>query len=648
MQPTLISFIGLLSLGDAAVILSSGQTLTSTIGRVPLVVASSNYTLPAPQAVTSISSSYISTQPSSTWPTSVSIQPTTSSVSSSQSSPVAPIAVNNAARVPLVPTVGRVPLVAVQGSSAARPAVSLPCALFPAYCAAQVTTTSSKTSTSTTTTTSATKTTTSSTSRTTSTSASPSATWAYQGCYQDYYPSGRSLNGYSFSSASMSVETCQSTCLAQGYSAAGLENGNECYCANAISLCAPKVVFTQCAIVCSGTSGEFCGGNNVVQVYAVSGFALTTTGTCTTTTSATKAATMTTSAAATSTVGCYADFYPSSRALTGASTTTSTMTPQSCAAYCTNAGYEVSGVEYGSQCYCDHLLPTTSSSNCNVPCSGDSSKICGGANALNVVYTAASTLKTSSAKRGLSWPYNNNASTFSLWNPYQETWLYNWEMYNPTAGTSFSGATYVGLVHDTSRLEQIPWYYNSQSQVSPYLMGFNEPDYDPLISPANAVSYWQSDFLPVRKNYGTLLGAPAVTNAVGSGVGIDWLNQFNAACVDTTSTPGTSKPCFDFIPIHWYGYFLSDFTTYVANFHAAYPNYPIWVTEFAFTNHDAQSVQNLAKGAITWLDAQPYVARYAMFGPMNAANMAGITTAAMVSDDELSLTNVGKVYAGQL
>lgn len=324
------------------------------------------------------------------------------------------------------------------------------------------------------------------------------------------------------------------------------------------------------------------------------------------------------------------------------------MTPQVCSAYCTNAGYEVSGVEYGSQCYCDHVVPSVGASNCNVPCSGDSSQVCGGANALNVVYTPASTLKTNSVKRGLCWPYNNNASTFSLWNSNQETWLYNWEMYNPTGGTSFSSVTYVGLVHDTSRLEQIPWYYNAAGQVSKYLMGFNEPDLSPLISPSDAVSYWQSDFLPVKKAYGTLLGAPAVTNAVGSGVGIDWLNQFNAACVDTTTSPGSSLPCFDFIPLHWYGYFLSDFTNYVTSFHQAYPNYPLWITEFAFTNHDAQSVQNLAKGAIEWLDAQSYVARYSMFGPMNAANMAGITTAAMVSDDELSLTNVGLVYAGQL
>lgn len=328
------------------------------------------------------------------------------------------------------------------------------------------------------------------------------------------------------------------------------------------------------------------------------------------------------------------------------------MTPAVCAAYCTSAGYEYSGVEYASQCYCDHVSPTVLTTGCTMACAGDSTKICGGSNALNVLYTPVSTVllndAVTSSKRGLCWPYDNSASVFSLFNPAQETWLYNWEMWSPTSGTSFSTAQYVGLVHDSSRVEQIAWYYTSSSQASPYLLGFNEPDLSgTAVSVADAVTYWKEYFLPLRKSYGTILGAPAVTNAVAANMGIDWLNQFNGNCTDTVTTPGTTKSCFDLIPLHWYGYFLSDFQDYVTNFHNVYPTYPLWITEFAFTYHDAQSVANLAKLAMEWLDAQPYVARYSMFGPMNAANMAGITTAAMVSDDLGSLTKVGLVYTGQ-
>lgn len=326
------------------------------------------------------------------------------------------------------------------------------------------------------------------------------------------------------------------------------------------------------------------------------------------------------------------------------------MTPSVCATFCTNQGYEVSGTEYGDECYCGHSLPSTWSTGCTMKCAGDSSQFCGGSNALNVVVTPITTTGTVSTKRGLCWPYNNNASVFNLFNPAQETWVYNWEMWSPLAGTSFASAQYVGLVRDPTRLTQIAWYYNANSRASPYLLGFNEPDLpgDTQVSVADAVTYWKQYFLPLRSSYGTVLGAPVVTNGVGTNWGIDWFNQFNAACKDTQTSPGTSKSCFDLIPLHWYGTTLSDFQSWVTSFHNAYPSYPIWITEFAFTNSDAATVQNLAKSAVQWLDAQSYVQRYSMFGPMNAANMAGITSAAMVSDDLTSLTNVGKVYAGQL
>ncbi|CCG84276.1 protein of unknown function [Taphrina deformans PYCC 5710] len=281
-------------------------------------------------------------------------------------------------------------------------------------------------------------------------------------------------------------------------------------------------------------------------------------------------------------------------------------------------------------------------------CAGDNSQFCGGSNAINTMHTAITTAATSSSKRGLCWPWNNDKSIFSLFDPSKETWVYNWEMWSPLTGSVYTAAQYVGMVRDPTRLNQISWYYTSTSQVSPYLLGFNEPDLpgDTFVSVADAVTSWQQYFLPARKSYGTILGAPAVTNAVQTNWGIDWLNQFNAACRDTTTTPGTTKSCFDFIPLHWYGYTLSDFQNYVSNFHSVYPNYPLWITEFAFTGHDAASVAVLERQALAWLDSQSYVARYSMFGPMNAANMAGIDSGAMLTDDQTALTTVGQIYAG--
>lgn len=56
----------------------------------------------------------------------------------------------------------------------------------------------------------------------------------------------------------------------------------------------------------------------------------------------------------------------------------------------------------------------------------------------------------------------------------------------------------------------------------------------------------------------------------------------------------------------------------------------------------------MVKEAMQWLDAQTYVVRYSMFGPMNPVNMAGIPNGAMVKDDLSGLTLVGLEYAGLL
>lgn len=119
------------------------------------------------------------------------------------------------------------------------------------------------------------------------------------GCYQDFYPSGRTLNGYSLISSSMTLELCEITCNQQGFPIAGVENGDECYCGNAITLCATQVSSSSCSMTCAGNNKEICGGSNVLNVYAVSGYGISAQCTSTTTmkTSTTsKAATTTTSA----------------------------------------------------------------------------------------------------------------------------------------------------------------------------------------------------------------------------------------------------------------------------------------------------------------------------------------------------------------
>ncbi|CAF1442162.1 unnamed protein product [Rotaria sordida] len=362
-----------------------------------------------------------------------------------------------------------------------------------------------------------------------------------------------------------------------------------------------------------------------------------------TSTTITSSSTTSSVTSSSSVVGCYADFYPTSRAMSNASRTSTSNTPSTCAAYCTSLGIPYSGTEYANECYCSITAPTTVSTACTMACAGNSTEICGGANAISVVYTTIPTLPaTNSTKRGLCWPWNNPASSFAFFSTSAIPWLYNWELWDPRATGTYSTAEYVPMCRTQAEASQVPAYFSSC--YATHLLGFNEPDLPAAnggdyISPYNASILWKQYIQPVKASCGTALGAPAVTNGVGSGWGTDWLLQFFGNC--------TSPSCsFDFIPLHWYGSSLSDFQTYVTNFHSLFPTYSLWITEWQFTGVSSTATAYLEKQALQWLDAQNYVVRYAMFGPMNSANMAGITNGAMVTDDLSGLTNVGKIYAG--
>ncbi|MCJ1402847.1 hypothetical protein MMC11_006068 [Xylographa trunciseda] len=83
--------------------------------------------------------------------------------------------------------------------------------------------------------------------------------------------------------------------------------------------------------------------------------------------------------------GCMVDNI-SGRVLTGKSTSTSTTTYASCAAFC--AGYNYMGLEYSSECWCGNSYANPTSlapdTDCSFPCSGSASEVCGAGNRLTM------------------------------------------------------------------------------------------------------------------------------------------------------------------------------------------------------------------------------------------------------------------------
>lgn len=66
----------------------------------------------------------------------------------------------------------------------------------------------------------------------------------------------------------------------------------------------------------------------------------------------------------------------------------SSNTPQSCIATCAAQGFPFAGVQYGQSCLCGTSYGNFGTSDrCNMPCTGDSSQVCGGYNSNSVYAT---------------------------------------------------------------------------------------------------------------------------------------------------------------------------------------------------------------------------------------------------------------------
>lgn len=83
--------------------------------------------------------------------------------------------------------------------------------------------------------------------------------------------------------------------------------------------------------------------------------------------------------------GCFTDNV-ASRALTGAAFQDNQLTIDKCAALCES--YQFFGLEYGRECFCGNTQSSSSSrvehSECNAPCSGDVSEVCGAPDRLSL------------------------------------------------------------------------------------------------------------------------------------------------------------------------------------------------------------------------------------------------------------------------
>lgn len=214
--------------------------------------------------------------------------------------------------------------------------------------------------------------------------------WSYYGCVEEGTTgSRRALTGPSYSRGAMTPELCQNLCA--GYSFAGVEYGQECYCGYSLTNNGASGNVTspsKCSIPCAGSSSSICGGSWALSVFRTSSKVLI--------------------PAATNigsnwkSLGCYTD--SRSRLLQGAAFSHRGMTAAVCTARCASLGYNYAATEYGMECYCGKSINKTShgtsvdESECDMPCGGNSSEKCGELWRANV-YSALSRRHYLSKKR---------------------------------------------------------------------------------------------------------------------------------------------------------------------------------------------------------------------------------------------------------
>ncbi|PFH49053.1 glycoside hydrolase family 128 protein [Amanita thiersii Skay4041] len=210
------------------------------------------------------------------------------------------------------------------------------------------------------------------------------------------------------------------------------------------------------------------------------------------------------------------------------------------------------------------------------------------------------------------------------------SWQYNWASIPPTY-LATANIPYVPMQWGSGDIQTLA--DNIRAQDAKVVLAFNEPDFDVQsnIRPTDAALLWKQYIQPL-KDLGVRLGAPAVTAAP---TGRPWLTQFFKACDECT---------IDFLPIHWYGSGVGAFTDYVYDVHNAFPQYPIWITEYAEISPNVTVVLDFMNQTTTLLESLDWVERYSWFGYFRPK--PDDFQSYNLLDDDGSLNALGQFYIG--
>ncbi|KOS19608.1 putative fungistatic metabolite [Escovopsis weberi] len=204
--------------------------------------------------------------------------------------------------------------------------------------------------------------------------------WAAYGCWVDGVQ-GRILNQQLPDNDALTVESCAQSCASQDFKIAGAEYSKQCFCGNSIVNGGVKAQSdAECNTPCAGDPTEMCGGGGRMSILSLGPPAVL----------APPAPIPVVGDWAYQ--GCYEDNVKQVRTFTW-QLIFQNMTPDQCLKQCATFGYMAAGLEYGDECYCGDPfnIQTVGStkrpeSECNIPCTGNGSAICGGGSRLTTYF----------------------------------------------------------------------------------------------------------------------------------------------------------------------------------------------------------------------------------------------------------------------
>ncbi|KAF2730707.1 copper radical oxidase-like protein [Polyplosphaeria fusca] len=231
--------------------------------------------------------------------------------------------------------------------------------------------------------------------------------WVAQGCYTDK-GGARTLSIGMDGLGAVTNDKCQAACLEAGYTYAGTEYARECFCDSQLRNGGGPAPDgnAQCNMACAGDDSQICGGPDRLTMFkytngggggASSSAAPSSTPAPSSTVVPPVSSTVrsNTASATASGVptgwtykGCYVDG-PGFRIMNFQQQDNAQMTIASCSNACNALGYEIAGMEYSTQCFCDHVIRqggslATADTQCGMACGGNANEKCGGPDRLSV------------------------------------------------------------------------------------------------------------------------------------------------------------------------------------------------------------------------------------------------------------------------